>query len=105
MQTFFIVAILLLGFLITFQISKASEYVAVLRGEEKAKNQTNKDNAFLLLLFLILGLVGVYYCNDTLKGKVLGEAASNHGKHIDTMLDITFIMTGHVFGITQVLLV
>jgi cytochrome c oxidase subunit 2 len=104
MQTFFIVAILLLGFLITFQIAKASEYVAVLRGEEKAKKQTNKVNAFMLLAFLILGLIGVYYCNESLKGKILGEAASNHGKHIDTMLDITYILTGIVFIITQVAL-
>ena len=49
---FFIVAILVLGFLITFQIAKASEYVAVLRGEEKARKQTNKINAFMLLAFL-----------------------------------------------------
>ena len=70
MQTFFIVAILLLGFLITFQIAKASEYVSVLRGEEKAKKQTNKVNAFMLLAFLILGLIGVYYCNESLKGKL-----------------------------------
>jgi cytochrome c oxidase subunit II len=104
MQTFFIVAILLLGFLITFQIAKASEYVAVLRGEEKAKKQTNKVNAFMLLAFLVLGLIGVYYCNQSLKGKILGEAASNHGKHIDTMLDITIILTGVVFVITQVAL-
>jgi cytochrome c oxidase subunit 2 len=76
--------------------------VAVLRGEEKAKQQTNKVNAFMLLAFLILGLLGVYFCNEGLKGKVLGEAASNHGKHIDTMLDITFLLTGVVFIITQV---
>ena len=38
MQTFFIIAILVLGFLITFQIAKASEYVAIMRGEEKAKH-------------------------------------------------------------------
>src|SRR5690348_14262945 len=104
MQTFFIAAILLLGFLITFQIAKASEYVAVLRGEEKAKKQSNKVNAFMLLAFLILGLIGVYYCNETLKGKILGEAASNHGKHIDAMFNITLILTGIVFVITQVAL-
>src|SRR5688572_11112896 len=104
MQTFFIVAILGLGFLVTFQIAKASEYVAVLRGEEKARKQTNKINAFLLLAFLIIGLIGVYYCNETLKGKILGEAASNHGKHIDTMLDITLIITGVVFVVTQIAL-
>lgn len=104
MQTFFIVAILGLGFLITFQIAKASEYVAILRGEEKAKKQTSKVNAFMLLAFLILGLIGVYYCNERLKGKILGAAASDHGENIDTMLYITIAITGVVFFITQIAL-
>ena len=69
MQTFFIVVILALGFLITFQIAKASEYVGIMRGEEKSRKQTNKINAFLLLVFLIAGMIGVYYCNEKLKGK------------------------------------
>jgi cytochrome c oxidase subunit 2 len=104
MQTFFIIAILALGFLITFQIAKASEYVAVMRGEEKSRKQTNKINAFMLLAFLIAGLIGVYYCNEKLKGKILGAPASNHGVHIDTMLYITIGLTGVVFVITQVAL-
>ncbi len=104
MQTFFIVAILVLGFLITFQIAKASEYVAVLRGEEKARKQTNKVNAFLLLVFLIAGLIGVYYCNEKLKGKILGTPASDHGVLIDRMLYITIAITFIVFIITQVAL-
>jgi len=104
MQTFFIVAILGLGFLITFQIAKASEYVAVLRGEERARKQTNKVNAFMLLAFLILGLIGVYYCNTRLSGKILGEPASDHGVLIDRMLYITIGLTGIVFVITQVAL-
>ena len=104
MQTFFIVAILVLGFLITFQIAKASEYVAVLRGEEKARKQTNKVNAFLLLAFLIAGLIGVYYCNEQLKGRILGAPASDHGVLIDRMLYITIAITFIVFIITQVAL-
>ncbi len=104
MQAFFIVAILGLGFLITFQIAKASEYVAVLRGEEKAKRQTNRINAFMLLAFLIIGLIGVYYCNEKLKGKILGESASVQGVDIDRMMWITFALTGIVFVITQVAL-
>lgn len=104
MQTLFIVAILALGFLITFQIAKASEYVAVLRGEERSRKQTNKVNAFMLLAFLILGLIGVYYCNENLKGKILGAAASDHGVLIDRMLYITIIITFIVFVITQVAL-
>jgi cytochrome c oxidase subunit 2 len=104
MQTFFIVAILILGFLIVFQIAKASEYVSVLRGEEKTRKQTNKVNAFLLLMFLVLGLIGVYYCNKKLSGKILGKAASEHGEQIDTMIYITLIVTGIVFFITQIVL-
>src|SRR5215471_13212919 len=104
MQTFFVILILAFGFLITFQIAKASEYVAVLRGEEKARKQTNRINAFLLLVFLIVGLIGVYYCNERLKGKILGESASIQGEKIDTMLYITLAITGVVFFITQILL-
>ncbi len=106
MQTFFIVAILVLGFLVTFQIAKASEYVAVMRGEEKSRKQTNKINAFLLLVFLIVGMIGVYYCNERLKGKIIRRL-----RHpimvcmIDIMLYITIAITGIVFVITQVILV
>jgi len=104
MQSFFIVAILALGFLITFQIAKASEYVSILRGEEKARKQANRVNAFLLLVFLIVGLIGVYYCNEKLKGKILGDSASVEGVDIDRMMWITTAITGIVFIITQVAL-
>jgi cytochrome c oxidase subunit 2 len=78
--------------------------VAVLRGEERTRKQTNKVNAFMLLAFLIIGLIGVYYCNEKLKGKILGESASDHGVLIYRMLYITIILTGIVFVITQVAL-
>jgi cytochrome c oxidase subunit 2 len=104
MQTIFIIAILGLGFLITFQIAKASEYVAVLRGLERARKQSNRINGFMLLAFLILGLIGVYYCNVKLSGKILGEPASDHGVLIDRMLYITLAITFIVFLITQVAL-
>ena len=103
MTTTFIIIILLLGFLITFQIAKASEYVSVMRGEERSRKQNNRINAFLLLAFLVLGLIGVYYCNVTYGPKILqfGSAASNHGVDVDNMLKITIIITGIVFVITQ----
>ena len=104
MSTTWIIIALILGFLIVFQIAKASEYVAILRGWEKTRKESNRINAFLLLVFLILGLIGVWYCNETLKDKILGEAASDHGERIDTMLYITIAITGIVFVITQILL-
>jgi len=104
MSTIFLLLILLLGFLITFQIAKASEYVGVLKGEKKNFEQNNRVNGFLMIAFLVLGLIGVWWCNDLFKGKILGKAASTHGEEIDTMLYITIAITGVVFLITQILL-
>ena len=104
MSTIFLLLILLLGFLITFQIAKASEYVGILKGEKKNLEQNNRINGFLMIAFLVLGLIGVYCCNEMFKGKILGEAASDHGEKIDNMLYITIAITGVVFFITQILL-
>lgn len=102
----FLLTILALGFLITFQIAKASEYVSVLKGEKKAFEQSNKVNAFLMVVFLVLGLLGVWWCNHLLFGKTLlaHPSASEHGENIDRMLYITIAITGIVFIITQILL-
>ncbi|WP_126972340.1 cytochrome c oxidase subunit II [Gynurincola endophyticus] len=102
----FLIAILALGFLITFQIAKASEYVSVLKGEKKSFEQSNKINAFLMIVFLVLGLIGVWWCNELLYDKTLLRfpSASDHGEDIDRMLIITIAITGIVFFITQILL-
>ena len=76
----FLLAILGLGFLITFQIAKASEYVSVLKGEKKSFEQSNRVNAFLMVLFLVLGLIGVCWCNKLFYQKTLlvQPSASDH---------------------------
>ena len=104
MSTIWILVALALGFVVTFQIAKASEYVAILRGEDKTRKETNRINAFLLLVFLVVGLFGVWYCNETLKDKILPPETSDHGEKIDTMIWITLGITFFVFVITQVLL-
>ena len=101
-----LLAILGLGFLITFQIAKASEYVGVLKGEKKTFEQGNRVNAFLMVVFLILGLIGIYWCHDLYYHKTLMPypSASDHGEKIDNMMFITIAITGVVFFITQILL-
>lgn len=101
-----LIAIVLMIFVVIFQISKASEYVGVLKGEEKVRKQNNKINAFMLIAFLVLGLIGVWWCNDLYYGKTLFPqgAASEMGQKIDLMLYITIGITGLVFFITQILL-
>lgn len=102
----FLLAILALGFLITFQIAKASEYVSILKGEKKAFEQNNRINGFLMVVFLVLGLIGVWYCNKALYPKTLMPypSASEHGEKIDTMMLFTIGVTGVVFLATQILL-
>lgn len=99
-----ILVALILGFLVLFQIAKATEYVAILKGEDKTRKDTNRINGFLLLVFLIGGLAGVWYCHEKLKDKVLPPPASNHGEQIDSMIFITLVITGIVFIITQIAL-
>src|SRR5688500_12213935 len=96
---FLILAILALGFLITFQIAKASEYVSILKGEKKANEQNNRINAFLMVVFLVLGLIGVWYCNKLYYKKTLlpYPSASELGENIDTMIWITIAITFFVF--------
>lgn len=106
MKEFLLVALGVLVFIVIFQIAKASEYVSVLKGEENTRRQNNKINAFLLLGFLIFGLIGVWYCHDLYYGKTLFPqgSASVEGEDWDQMFNITVLITGIVFVITQVLL-
>lgn len=104
MSIYFIIAAIILVFVVIFQIAKASEYVSVLKGEENSRKQNNKVNGFLMIVFLFLGLVGVYYCHHILSGRVLGESASVEGEKVDEMLHLTIAVTGVVFLITQILL-
>lgn len=106
MKDFFVIAIAVMIFIIIFQIAKASEYVSVLKGEEKSRKQNNRINAFLMIVFLVLGLFGAWYCNHLFYGKTLFPqgSASVEGEQIDTMLLVTIAVTGIIFVITQVLL-
>jgi cytochrome c oxidase subunit 2 len=52
MTEILLIVIVVMIFVVIFQIAKASEYVSVLKGEEKARKQNNKINAFLLVAFL-----------------------------------------------------
>ncbi|HRB30566.1 MAG TPA: cytochrome c oxidase subunit II [Ferruginibacter sp.] len=106
MTAFFLIAICVILFVVIFQISKASEYVSVLKGEEASRKQNNKINGFLMISFLILGLIGVWYCNHLFYGKTLlpQGSASVEGESIDTLLMVTIAITGLAFFITQILL-
>jgi cytochrome c oxidase subunit 2 len=106
MTMFLTLAVIVLVFVVIFQIAKASEYVSVLKGEDVSRKQNNKINGFLMFVFLILGMIGVWYCNKALLPKTLlaVDSASVEGARVDSMLWITIGVTGIVFIITQALL-
>ena len=64
MSLYLSIAIIVLIFVVIFQIAKASEYVSILKGEEASRKQNNKVNGFMMIVFLVLGFVGVYVCNN-----------------------------------------
>lgn len=106
MSMFFTIAAIVLIVIVIFQIAKASEYVSVLKGEEKSFKQSNKVNGALMIVFLILGLIGVYWCNELLypRSTLVEGSASIEGEQVDHLFWITLILTGIVFFVTQILL-
>jgi cytochrome c oxidase subunit 2 len=106
MTMFLTIAVIVLIFVVIFQIAKASEYVSVLKGEETSRRQNNKINGFLMVAFLVLGMIGVWYCNKLYFHKTLMAvpSASEEGARVDSMLWITIAVTGIVFIATQAIL-
>ena len=106
MTMFLTIAVIVLIFVVIFQIAKASEYVSVLKGEEVSRKQNNKINGFLMVAFLVLGLIGVWYCNKLYFHKTLlaVDSASVEGARVDSMLWLTIAVTGIVFVLTQIVL-
>lgn len=64
----------------------------------------NKVNGILFALFLIVGLYGVYWEYTVHGGMLLPEASSVHGKRIDSMFNLTLIITTIVFILTHIIL-
>lgn len=104
MSGLIVTALVVLVFIVIYQIAKASELATILRGEEKVKSQTNRLMAWLMVAFFILGMIGIFRCHETLADKMLPESASVQGDHYDSMLAVTFVLTGFVFFVTQILL-
>jgi len=92
---------LLVGFIILMVI-KILDLVGKLTGKEVIK--WNNVNATLMLLFLIVGMSAAIWEYIIHSKHFLPESASEHGVKLDSMMNITFIITGVVFIITHILL-
>ena len=93
----------LLLFIVVILIVKTIDVVGKLTGKDVIP--WNNLNAGLMLAFLIVGMAAALY-ELSIHGKytLLSDASSEHGHNIDNMMKITFIITGIVFFVTQILL-
>jgi cytochrome c oxidase subunit 2 len=96
--------LIVLVFVIIYQIAKASEYATILRGEEKMRASINRMIAWLLVIFFFAGMYGIYICHVSLMDRMLPVSASEQGVRYDSMFMATLWVTGIVFFITQALL-
>lgn len=104
MSVLIISILIILVFVIIYQIGKASEYAVVLRGEEKVKQQTNRTIASLLVVMFLLGVWGIWECHQYFKDMLLPVAGNRTGVNYDMMFNITILVTGIVFFATQAVL-
>lgn len=105
MSALLITAIVVLVFIVIYQIAKASELASLLKGEEESQLQTTKLMSVLWVLVFILGIFGIIKCHNYLKGMMLPESASAQGHSYDQMLLVTTYICGFVFVATHILLV
>jgi cytochrome c oxidase subunit 2 len=104
MSGFIMISLIILVFVIIYQIGKASEYAAILRGEKKVNAQVNRAIAFLLVAMFVLGLWGIWECHMYFKDMMLPVAACKTGERYDAMFNTTLVVTGIVFLLTQAIL-
>ncbi|WP_442589940.1 cytochrome c oxidase subunit II [Pedobacter sp. AW31-3R] len=102
---FYAMLFLLLCLFIAIVGKALKVYELTREAQEKSSGiNWNTVNGVLFVLFLIVGLYGVYF-EYTVHGKmILPDAASEHGEKIDQMFNITLILTTIVFIGTHIVL-
>lgn len=103
-----VVSVILIA-VIVFQLSRTSELLKALRGENpnELSYTTNRTQAILLVVFMVVGLIAAGVGYWSVREDMMltyRSSASEHGVLIDSMFLWTSIICGIVFVITQVLL-
>lgn len=102
----FYVLLFLLVCLFVAIVGKAIKVYELTRESEGKSEGINWNmiNGVLFAVFLVVGLYGVYWEYTVHGNMLLPEAASEHGKKIDDMFNLTLILTTVVFIITHIAL-
>ncbi|MFM7079209.1 MAG: cytochrome c oxidase subunit II [Bacteroidota bacterium] len=105
MNTLMIIA-MVLGILVVVRLMNVAQLASVLAGEneEEEQKRADKSNAIGMMAFMAIGLVLMVYMTVKYQPLMLPEAASEHGKKTDFLLNINFAVIGIVFIATQIAL-
>lgn len=105
-STLFYILLFLLLCLFIAIVGKALRVYELTRESEGKPEGINWNlvNGVLFAVFLVVGLYGVYWEYTVHGNMILPEAASDHGKKIDDMFNITLIITTIVFIVTHIIL-
>ena len=105
MTIFLLSFVVILFFVVVFYISKALDFSRIVKeGLHNDYVATTKINAFLMMLFYIVGMIVLVMTTYHLLPRLLPEANSVHGVEMDKMYDYTVLLTTVVFILTQTIL-
>lgn len=104
MSGLLLVILVVLTYVVIYQIARSSELVAQIQGEEAFDKKRNKWLGYSIVALAIIFFWGLYYCHEYLMPLMAPQAASNHGVQYDWLQKITLILTGVVFVITHIFL-
>ena len=85
------------------KVLRVYEFTKQIQGKKEGISW-NKVNGILFVIILIAGLYGTYWSYTVQGAQILPEAASEHGLKIDSMFNITLVVTTIVFVATHILL-
>jgi cytochrome c oxidase subunit 2 len=102
---FYVLAFLTLCLFIAIVGKALRVYELTREAQDKSEGiNWNRVNGALFAIFLVVGLYGVYWEYTVHGNMILPEAASEHGERIDSMFNITLIITTIVFIATHIVL-
>lgn len=104
MVAFLSFVVIVLLFVVLVLIARAGELTTQLKSKEYDYTSQSRINGYLLLGFLIAMFAGSAYSFKVLMPAMLPKAASIHGIQTDMLFNVTMIIIGIVFVLTQIAL-
>lgn len=101
------ILVLVFIYVVILQVAKSVEFIHTIKQkgkEDSYDTSANRVNAWLMIVTLVVGIVLFFWYHAKNYPRTLTISASKEGVQYDTVLLITFIITGAVFLITQALL-